>query len=75
MIFIYELRDFFKGILIAMLILLGILLIVALLAFPMILALVFHWTFIFIYLIPFSILIELVRRTIVYGSICGDNYM
>jgi len=69
MIFIYELRDFFKGILIAMLILLGILLIVALLAFPMILALVFHWTFIFIYLIPFSILVESIRRTIVYEGV------
>ena len=69
MIFIYELRDFFKGILIAMLILLGILLIVALLAFPMILALAFHWTFIFIYLIPFSILVESIRRTIVYEGV------
>lgn len=67
--FIYELRDFFKGILIAMLILLGVLFIVMLLAFPMILALVVHWTFIFIYLIPFSILIELIRRTIVYDSV------
>lgn len=69
MIFIYELRDFFKGILIAMLILLGILLIVALLAFPMILALVFHWTFIFIYLIPFSILVESIRRTMFYEGV------
>ena len=69
MIFIYELRDFFKGILVAMLILLGVLLIVALLAFPMILALVFHWTFIFIYLIPFSILVESIRRTIVYEGV------
>ena len=67
--FIYGLRDFSKGILIAMLILLGILLIVMLLAFPMILALVFHWAFILLYLIHFSILIELIRRTIVYDSV------
>jgi len=67
--FIYRLRDFFKGILFAMLILLGLSLIAMLLAFPLILALVFHWAFIFLYLIHFSILIELIRRTIVYDSV------
>lgn len=70
MSFIYELREFFKGVLITVLILLGVSLIAMLLAFPLILALVFHWAFIFIYLIPLSILVELVRRTIVYGSVC-----
>lgn len=69
MIFIYELREFFKGVLITILILLGVSLIAMSLAFPMILALVFHWTFVFIYLIPFSILVESIRRTIVYEGV------
>ena len=69
MISIYDIRDFFKGMLITFLIILSLVFIAMLLALPMILALLVHWTFIFLYLIPLFIIVELIRRRIVDGYV------